>query len=68
MMRHGDLVPPGMDNHPVEGKANVGEKPFGGRRLCAHAYLDGEGAHWLEPGEVCPLLNDGSGDAGTMGE
>lgn len=24
-----------------------------GRRLCAHAEYDGEGMHWLEPGEVC---------------
>lgn len=25
-----------------------------GRRLCAHADLDGEGMHFLEPGESCP--------------
>jgi hypothetical protein len=25
-----------------------------GRRFCAHADQDGEGAHWLEPGEDCP--------------
>lgn len=25
------------------------------RILCAHADLDGIGAHWLEPGEKCPL-------------
>jgi hypothetical protein len=27
----------------------------GGRRLCAHAHFDGRGAHWLDPGEVCPF-------------
>ena len=25
------------------------------RRLCAHADLDGEGMHWLEPGQSCGL-------------
>lgn len=29
------------------------QPPFGGRRLCAHADLNGEGMHWLEPGERC---------------
>lgn len=24
------------------------------RRLCAHADRDGEGMHWLAPGERCP--------------
>lgn len=24
------------------------------RRLCAHADQDGEGMHWLAPGEQCP--------------
>jgi len=23
------------------------------RRLCAHADEEGQGAHWLEPGETC---------------
>jgi hypothetical protein len=27
--------------------------PAAGRRLCAHAGQDGEGMHWLQPGEVC---------------
>jgi hypothetical protein len=41
---------------------NMEEQPptkraaFGGRRLCAHADLDGEGTHWLEPGEECYLI------------
>ena len=26
------------------------------RRLCAHADQDGQGSHWLEPGEVCPRV------------
>jgi len=27
-----------------------------GRRLCAHADLDGAGSHFLEPGEACPAV------------
>ena len=26
-----------------------------GRRLCAHADLDGQGMYWLEPGQSCGL-------------
>ena len=26
-----------------------------GRRLCAHADLDGQGMHWLGPGQSCGL-------------
>ena len=28
------------------------------RRLCAHADQDGQGAHWLEPGEACTQPHD----------
>lgn len=28
-------------------------RPFGGKRLCAHADRNGEGMHWLQPGERC---------------
>lgn len=33
------------------------------RRLCAHADQNGEGAHWLEPGERCPLGTSSSPDS-----
>ena len=49
------------------------------RWLCAHADQNGEGMHWLEPGEVCPLARrceaahpddpspcEGPGDAVTV--
>lgn len=29
------------------------QPPFGGARLCAHADRDGQGAHWLPPGQTC---------------
>lgn len=29
--------------------------PTGRRRLCAHADMDGEGMHWLAPGETCTV-------------
>ncbi len=28
-------------------------RPFGGKMLCAHADQNGEGMHWLQPGERC---------------
>lgn len=28
------------------------------RSLCAHADDDGDGMHWLEPGEVCEHMVD----------
>lgn len=31
------------------------------RRLCAHADSDGEGMHWLEPGERCAAGPEGTG-------
>ena len=31
--------------------------------LCAHADQDGAGAHWLAPGEKCPLAERGDSDA-----
>jgi hypothetical protein len=48
--------PPGVGCAPCWAR----DKLYGGRRLCAHADLNGDGAHWLEPGERCPLLIDGA--------
>ena len=38
-----------------------------GRRLCAHADLDGGGTHWLEPGQSCTLA-DGPGQDREAGQ
>jgi hypothetical protein len=43
--------PPGP-GEPANRAGHITE-PFGGARLCAHADRDGEGAHWLRPGETC---------------
>jgi hypothetical protein len=34
---------------------DASELRHAGRRLCAHADLDGQGMHWLEPGQSCGL-------------
>jgi hypothetical protein len=39
----------------VEGHSPSGREPQAHGRLCAHADQDGAGAHWLAPGERCPL-------------
>jgi hypothetical protein len=38
----------------LPGRVLVTRPEAADRRLCAHADYDGEGMHWLEPGEVCP--------------
>ncbi|HEX5290975.1 MAG TPA: hypothetical protein VFX25_19110 [Streptosporangiaceae bacterium] len=40
--------------------------PSAGRRLCAHAGLDGAGMHFLEPGQTCPRA--AQAEAGPAGE
>jgi hypothetical protein len=44
--------PPARDGQPGPGAATAGP-PSGGSRLCAHADRDGQGAHWLRPGQTC---------------
>lgn len=34
-------------------QAGAGSRGATHRRLCAHADEDGQGAHWLEPGQTC---------------
>ena len=34
---------------------DASERRQPGRRLCAHADLDGQGMHWLEPGQSCGI-------------
>jgi hypothetical protein len=34
------------------------DAPPAHRRLCCHADQDGRGMHWLEPGEVCPGVEE----------
>jgi len=44
--------PPARDGQLAPGAATAGT-PFDGSRLCAHAERDGQGAHWLRPGQTC---------------
>lgn len=34
-------------------------RPFDGKKLCAHADQNGEGMHWLQPGESCRYFDPG---------
>jgi hypothetical protein len=43
------------DDAAMERSARLLARPAG-RRLCAHADLDGAGMHLLEPAETCPRL------------
>jgi hypothetical protein len=56
--------PPTPDGPATPGKRTA-EPPFGGARVCAHADRDGQGAHWLRPGETCQAETGHEPEAGT---
>lgn len=61
-----DPRPPALGSHwlrhDTEDTPPARKKPFGGRRLCAHADANGDGAHWLQPGERCTYFDESHTD------